>query len=97
VFTDQSAGIFIRGFAQGNVVLDNRIRGRARAALSVYVFRGGIPSNNAFVLNRFDDFEASLAEVFVGPGVMNTRIIGPGTVEDDGVGTVIVPLRARER
>jgi hypothetical protein len=97
VFTDQSAGIFIRGFAQGNVVLDNRIRGRARAALSVYAFRGGIPGNNAFVLNRFDDFEASLAEVFVGPGVMNTRIIGPGTVEDDGVGTVIVPLRAHER
>jgi hypothetical protein len=97
VFTAASAGIFIRGFAQGNVVLDNRIRGRARAALSVYVFRGGIPSNNAFVLNRFDDFEASLADVFVGPGVMNTRIIGPGTVEDDGVGTVIVPLRARER
>ena len=96
VFKDRSAGISIWGFAQGNVVLDNRIRGRARAALSVYVFRGGIPGNNAFVLNRFDDFEASLADVFVGPGVMNTRIIGPGTVEDDGVGTVIVPFRARE-
>jgi hypothetical protein len=97
VFTDQSAGISIKGFAQGNVVLDNRIRGRARAALSVAAFRGGIPGNNALVLNRFDDFEASLADVFVGPGVMNTRIIGPGTVEDDGVGTAIMPLHARER
>jgi len=98
VFTDKSAGISIWGFAQGNVVLDNRIRGRARSALSVAAsFNGGIPGNNAFILNRFDDFEASLAEVFVGPGVMNTRIIGTGTVEDDGVGTVIVPLRARER
>jgi hypothetical protein len=97
VFKDRSAGISIEGFAQDNVVLDNRIRGRARAALLVAAFMGGIPDNNAFVLNRFDDFEAAAAEVVVEPGVMNTRIIGPGTVKDDGVGTVIVPLRARER
>ena len=89
VFGPGSAGINIRGFARGNVVLNNRIRGRARAALSVDVFRGGIPDSNALVLNRFDDFEASVADVFVGDLVTNTRIVGPGTIEDHGIGTVI--------
>jgi hypothetical protein len=92
VFGPLSAGINIRGFAQSNVALNNRIRGRARAALSVDVFKGGIPDNNALVLNRFDDFEASVADVFVGDLVMNTRIVGPGTIEDHGVGTVIEPV-----
>jgi hypothetical protein len=92
VFGPLSAGINIRGFAQGNVVLNNRIRGRARAALSVDVFKGGIPDNNALVLNRFDDFEASVADVFVGDLVTNTRIVGPGTIEDHGIGTVIEPV-----
>jgi hypothetical protein len=92
VFGDGSAGINIRGFAQDNVVLNNRIRGRAGAGLSVDVFRGGIPDNNALVLNRFGDFEASVADIFVGASVMNTRIVGPGTIEDHGVGTIIVPL-----
>jgi hypothetical protein len=87
------AGVEMRGFAQGNVVLNNRIRGRARAALAVDVFRGGTPGNNAFVLNRFHDFEASRADVFVDFGVTNTFILGQeGTVEDHGVGTVIVPV-----
>jgi hypothetical protein len=95
VFGVDSAGIAIRGFAQGNVVQDNRIRGRARAALSAYGYRGGTPGNNAFVLNRLDHFEASLADVFVGDGVMNTLIVGQGTVEDHGVGTVILPVRNR--
>ena len=91
-----NAAIKIKGFAQGNVVLNNRIRGRGRTALSVDVFQGGIPSNNAFVLNRFDDFEASRADVFVGERVMNTRIIGQGSVEDHGVGTVIVRVPSPE-
>jgi hypothetical protein len=92
VFGPLSAGINIRGFAQGSVVLNNRIRGRAGAALSVDVFKGGIPDNNALVLNRFDDFEASVADVFVGDLVTNTRIVGPGTIEDHGIGTVIEPV-----
>jgi hypothetical protein len=92
VFGPLSAGINIRGFAQSNVALNNRIRGRARAALSVDVFKGGIPDNSALVLNRFDDFEASVADIFVGDLVMNTRIVGPGTIEDHGVGTVIEPV-----
>jgi hypothetical protein len=92
VFGPLSAGINIRGFAQGNVVLNNRIRGRARAALSVDVFRGGIPDNNALVINRFDDFEASVADVFVGLGVLNTLVVEPGTIRDLGTGTIIIPV-----
>src|SRR5882762_445667 len=92
VFGPLSAGINIRGFAQGNVVLNNRIRGRARGAISVDVFKRGVPANNALVINRFYDFEASVADVFVGDLIMNTRIVGPGTIEDHGVGTVIEPV-----
>jgi hypothetical protein len=92
VFDLYSAGIWIGGFAQGNVVQDNRIRGRSRAALAVDVFRGGTPANNAFVLNRLDHFEASVADIFVDEGVMNTLIVGEGTVDDHGTGTVIVRL-----
>ena len=100
VFTDFSTAIGVYGFAQGNVVQDNRIRGRARATLSVPVFPlppqvPAAPANNAFVLNRFDEFEASVADVFVGSGAMNTQIVGPGTVEDHGIGTVVVPLPFR--
>lgn len=91
VFGPLSAGINLRGFAQSNVALNNRIRGRARAALSVYAFKGGIPDSNALVLNRFDDFEASVADIYVGDLVTLTRIVGPGTIEDHGVDTVIEP------
>jgi hypothetical protein len=38
------------------------------------------------------DFEASFADVFVGPGAMNTLIVGQGTVVDQGVGTHVVPV-----
>lgn len=96
IFDSNSAGIEIRGDVQGSVVLHNRIRGRARAALAVDVFRGGTPGNNAFVRNRFDDFEPSVADVFVDKHALNTRIVGPGTVEDHGIGTVIVPLPLRD-
>jgi hypothetical protein len=40
VFGSDSAGFSVRGFTQGNVVQDNRIRGRARAALAADVYRG---------------------------------------------------------
>jgi len=92
VFGPLSAGINIRGFAKSNVALNNRIRGRARAALSVDAFKAGIPDSNALVLNRFDDFEALVADIFVGDLVVNTRIVGPGTIEDHGVGTVVEPV-----
>ena len=90
VFDLNSAGIWIGGFAQGNVVQDNRIRGRARAALAADNWKGGTPANSAFVLNRLVHFEASVADIFVDDGVLNTLIVGPGTIEDHGVGTVIV-------
>jgi hypothetical protein len=95
MFDTQSAGINIRGNAQGTVVLNNRIRGRARAALVVDLQGSAAPANNAFVLNRLDDFEVSLADVFVDDGVMNTLIAGQGTVVDQGVGTDIVALPSR--
>jgi hypothetical protein len=90
VFGTNSAGIDIWGTAQDNLIKHNRIRGRARAALAVSVFNGGIPANNSFVNNRLRGFEASLADVFVGPGATGTRIVGRGTVDDHGSGTIIV-------
>jgi hypothetical protein len=98
VFGNLSAGIDIRGFTHDNVVANNRIRGRARAALAIDPFRGGIPGNNALVLNHLEDFEASRAGVFVGDGVTDTLLLGQeGTVEDHGVNTVSVPLERKSR
>ncbi len=93
VFGTLSTGVDIRGFARDNVVANNRIRGRARAAAAVDVFNGGIPGNNAFALNRFDDFAALRADVFVDVGVTDTLILGEkGTVEDHGVNTTDIPF-----
>jgi hypothetical protein len=95
VFGNLSAAIQVYGFTEGTVVLNNRLRGRARAALSVLpFFPSAVPANNAFVLNRVDDFEASVADVSVGLGALNTHIVGAGTVEDLGTGTTIVRLPA---
>lgn len=93
VFGNLSAGIDIRGFAHGNFVGNNIIRGRARAAVAVDVFNGGVPANTAFVLNRFDDFDASFADVIVDNNVTDTLILGQkGTVNDQGINTVILPF-----
>jgi hypothetical protein len=91
VFGANSAAIEIRGFAQGNSVLNNRIRGRARAALAVNNNNGGIPGNSALVANDLDGFQSSLADIFVDVGATNTVVIGrQATVEDRGSGTVVV-------
>jgi hypothetical protein len=91
VFDANSAAIDVRQNAQDNVILNNRIRGRARAALVVAINQTGqVATNNDFILNRLDHFEASSADVLVGPGVTNTLIVGPGTVDDQGVGTKVV-------
>ena len=96
LFGDFSAGIDIRGFAHGNIVGNNIIRGRARAAVAVDVFNGRIPSNTNLVLNRFDDFDASVADVIVGTGVSDTLILGQkGTINDHGSNTVVLPFRVR--
>ena len=97
VFGNFSAAIGVYGFADANVMLNNRIRGRARAVLSEPLFPlppqvPAVPANNAFVLNRFDDFEPSVADVFVDVNVVNTSMVGPGTVEDHGIGTTVVRL-----
>src|SRR5215831_10038401 len=94
VFDANSAGIDVFGNAQDNVILNNRIRGRSRAALVVAIYPPSMvgATNNHFILNRLDHFEASFADVFVGPGVMNTLIVGQGTVDDQGVGTQVVPV-----
>jgi hypothetical protein len=92
VFDANSAGIDVRGSAQDNIIQNNRIRGRARAALVVAVSQPGmVATNNEFILNSLTDFEASFADVFVGPGAMNTLIVGQGTVVDQGEGTQVVP------
>jgi len=98
LFTNRSGGITISGFAQGNVVMANRIRGRGRAALSVTVFfAGGITADNTLARNHVDDFDASQADVFIGPGVTDTLVFEQrGTIEDQGVNTVIVPSKSRE-
>jgi hypothetical protein len=95
VFDFRSAGIEITGSCHDDVVQGNRIRGHARAALSVGQLTAGVPANIAFVLNHLDDFKASLADIFVGGGIMNTFVVGQGTVEDHGIGTVIVPVAGR--
>jgi hypothetical protein len=93
LFGDFSAGIDIRGFAHGNVVANNMIRGRARAGVAVDVFNGGIPGNTELVLNRFEDFAASVAGVIVGNGASDTLILGrKGTVNDHGINTMILPF-----
>jgi hypothetical protein len=95
VFTAFSAGIGVFGFAQNTLVRHNTIRGSARAALSIPVFplppqAPANPGNTAFVDNRFVDFTPVVADIFVGPGALDTRIVGPATVEDDGTGTTIL-------
>jgi hypothetical protein len=93
VFGANSAGIEILGDAQHNVVLQNRIRGRGRAALAVMDQGAGMPGNNTFVLNDLTGFQSALADVVIDAGVTNTLIVGrQRSVVDHGVGTVIVPV-----
>ena len=94
VFGANSAGIEIRGFANTNSVLNNRIRGRANAAMTVLDQNGGVPGNNSFVANDLDGFQSSLADIFIDAGVTNTFVIGrQASVEDHGSGTIVVPMR----
>jgi hypothetical protein len=93
VFDTNSAGIEVRGFVQGNSVLNNKIRGRAGAALAEVVQNGRIPGNNSFVANDLDGFQSSLADIFIDAGVTSTFVIGrQATVQDNGSGTVVVPM-----
>jgi hypothetical protein len=92
VFGATSAAIEIRGAGYGNMVLNNRIRGRANFALSV-ANQDGTPQNTAFIMNDLQGFTSAQADVFVDTGGTNTIAVGSqNTVEGHGVGTVIVPV-----
>ena len=99
-FGDTSAAIELRGTGDGNMVLNNRIRGRANFALSVAgstpgtVDFTGVPQNTVFLRNDLTDFTSAQADVFVDAGAANTIAVGgQANVEDHGAGTVIVPVR----
>jgi len=89
VFGDSSAAIEVRGFVDSSIVRRNTFRGRARVALVVRGFNGGLPLDNAFIDNRMDDFHASLTDVLVKSGVVGTRLVRPGKVRDQGERTII--------
>ncbi|HLJ16467.1 MAG TPA: hypothetical protein VKV15_18350 [Bryobacteraceae bacterium] len=94
IFGANSAGIEIRGFAYANSVLNNRLRGRANAAMTVLAQNGGLPGNNSFIANDLDGFQSSLADIFVDAGATNTFVIGhQASVEDRGSATIVVPMR----
>jgi hypothetical protein len=93
-FATNSAGIMIAGFANGNTVVNNRIRGRARAAVYLTVKGTKIPGRNTFVSNDIGGLTSTQADVLVDAGVTNTVVVGtPGKIEDHGAGTVVVPMR----
>jgi len=81
---DVSTAIFVKGYAHGVVVRHNTVRGRARTGLAMWEFHGGVPVDNEFLDNRFDGFKATLADILIGPGVVQRRIVGPGTLLDQG-------------
>jgi hypothetical protein len=92
VFGPNSAGIAIEGASHGNLVTNNRIRGRTTAGLSVLLLNGGVPGNTSLVANDLSGLQPSLADVFIDAGALNTVIIGrKPMVEDHGSGTVVVP------
>ena len=92
-FTSTSAAIEVRGAGDGNVVANNRIRGRANFALSV-ANQNGTPSNTALIMNDLTDFTSAQADLFIDAGGANTIAVGiQGAVEDHGSGTLIVPVR----
>jgi hypothetical protein len=99
-FTATSAAIEVRGASDGNMVLNNRIRGRANFALSVAASTpgtsdfSGVPQNTSFVMNDLTGFTSAQADVFVDAGAANTIAVGgQSTVEDHGAGTVVVPVQ----
>ena len=62
VFGSASAGIEIVGLARDNLVQRNKIRGRARVALSLAPDSTGIPAGNTFDQNDHESFISSLAD-----------------------------------
>jgi hypothetical protein len=71
-----SGGIVIKGVATGNSVVNNTIRGRARAAMAVLDQNGNMPANTSLVANDVDGFQSSVAAISLDSGVTNTLVIG---------------------
>jgi hypothetical protein len=93
-FISGSAGIRIRGVAQFNSVVGNKIRGSAGAALAVLDQNGNIPGINMFIGNDLQGFQSSLADIVIDVGVTGTIIVGRQSgVEDSGSGTTVVPMQ----
>jgi hypothetical protein len=99
-FGATSAAIEVRGTSTGNMVLNNRIHGRANFALSVASSTPGsadftgVPTDTVFIMNDLMGFKSAQADVFVDAGAANTIVVGgQSTVEDHGVDTVILPVR----
>ena len=78
VFGVTSAAIEIRGAGEGNMVLNNRIRGRANFALSVAA-QNGVPQNTTFIMNDLQGFTSAQADLFVDAGGTNTIAVGHKT------------------
>ena len=98
VFGITSAAIEIRGAGEGNIILNNRIRGRANFALSVAASipgsadATGVPRDTTFVMNDLRGFTSARADLFIDVGATNTAAVGAqSTIEDHGMGTVILP------
>lgn len=90
VFGPESAGIEVRRAAVNNIVVANRIRGGARAALALISETAGTPHDTALRGNYIAGFAASLADVYIAPGVIDTTIVGGhGTLIDLGDGTMV--------
>jgi hypothetical protein len=94
----QSAGVQVQGSANDNEILENRIKGRGRVAISV-IFSNfpldkangtGNPLATRFQGNNVQQFAPTVATVEVGAGATDTRIVGgSGTLIDNGTGTVV--------
>jgi hypothetical protein len=95
----QSAGVQVEGSAKDNEIMENRIKGRGRVAISV-IFSDfkldkptgtdGNPSTTTFQGNNVQQFAPTVATVEVGAGAKTTTIVGgSGTLIDNGIGTVV--------
>jgi hypothetical protein len=90
VFGSESTGIELRRAAAGNTLLSNRIRGHAQAAIALIAEPAGAPRDTTVSGNNYASFAASLADLYIAPGVIETTVIGgQGTVLDQGAGTVL--------
>ena len=97
IFGTQNAGIDIRRAASTNSILHNEIRGIGRAAIALTAesspnSRGAtlVPTGNVFLANNISTFNSTLADIYVGAGVVDTSITGgSGSLIDLGTGTTV--------